>query len=502
MKSLKIIPLLAISSLFILAGCNAKPEKQAPTNENATVEQTANPEAAKADGENIPQAAEVKNAANEKADETKVNENKEDGNVKNQDTDADENKEDADEKAPEPTNDAPEAPRVQRANTNTGDGLFNLHFEHGDPTGKKCEEPEGCDCNGVKCPMNAECGHKMSAEDSERCMCGKSQVESDYTGYVCMEVAKDVYDLGCTEKDGCPCGKIKVYSNMGCKDGHATCAGTPVPGRGLSCSHKPYKKWLYSLNCFNDECDCYGETIHKGDICPPLECERGYEPSVIGCACGGHKDDGKSECVLGKDGKHVSYCTSSEGCECGDETCPMGAVCYHKKCVDRATLKPIPEGYELSFGIPKCVDETCACGKKGKCTQGKYCLDGICYSDPYRRKLLDGKIYYYHIFSKDIADAGPKEKYRNDLWSLMFVGLTHPDNDNEFEYICNYFDSVKVKGSDEDICHSDKAFDSSAQINEMMMHCGTAEIPEKVAAMYCTLDVVDGALQFSGWEEE
>ena len=511
MHSVRIVSIFGLV-MFIMVGCNAKTDKPASSDEKS--EPAANTEIVKADSDvKAPEAkadGDVK-APEAKADgEAKAPEANGEGEVK-----APEANGEGEAKAPEANGEgeanAPEANgegeakgQIARRERDDfpGDSFFNLHYVHGDSTGVVCEKPEGCDCGGIQCPMNAECGHKLSAEDSERCMCGKTPVGSEYSGYVCMEVAKGVYDLGCTEKDGCPCGKIKVYSNMGCDGEHATCAGSPVPGRGLSCSHKPYENWLYSLNCFNDECDCYGETIHKGDVCPPLECERGFEPSVIGCACGGHKDDGKSQCVLGKDGKHVSYCTSSEGCECGDETCPMGAVCYHKKCVDRTTLKPIPEGYELSFGVPKCVNETCACGKKGKCQQGKYCLDGICYSDPYRRKLLDSKTYYYHLFSKDLVDAGPKEKYRNDIWSLMFVGLVHPDNDNEFELICNYFNSVKVKGSDEDICLSNKYQNGETTINEMLMHCGLGEIPEKVAAMYCTLDVVNGALQFSGWQDE
>ena len=506
MNNTRFITILSLA-LFTIIGCNAKTDKSAEGQpENAADVKVAEQPEKTADIKAAEQPEKSADSDTTKA-EDKAEAQKPEA-VANAEVppvvDETDNRKDNSADAPETENAQPEEkPVVPREYAKiTGDSIFNIHYKHSDTTGVVCENPEGCDCNGVLCPMNAECGHKLSAEAEERCMCGNTPVTSDYTGYVCTEIAPGVFDLGCTEKDGCPCGKIKVYANMGCDGSHATCAGSPVPGRGLSCSRKPYEKWNFSLNCFKDECDCYGETISKGDVCPPLECKRGFEPSVLGCACNGHKDDGQSECVLSKDGKHVSYCASDDGCECGEETCPMGAACYHKKCVDRATLKPIPEGYTLSFGVPKCTEETCACGKKGTCQQGKYCLDGICISNPYRRKLLDGKMYYYHIFDKDLVDAGPKEQYRNDLWSLMFVNLKNPDNENEFEYICNYFNPVKVKGSDEDICQSDKYQNNETTINEMLMHCGTGEIPENVANMYCMLDVVDGVLQFSGWQEE
>ena len=448
-------------ALFVFSGCGQKTDKLASNSADAPKTADAAAEPAKAD-----------DGSAAKADADKADS----GDVK---PDAG-----ADKDAP-----APELPKAEQPAL-AGDSLLKTAKDNGTPAveGTVCDEPEGCDCNGTKCPMNAVCG--------DTCICGNKEVPPD-AGYECIEIAKNVYDLGCTEKDGCDCGKIKVYANMGCENGHATCAGSPVPGRGLSCGRKPYKKNLFSLNCFKDECDCYGETIQKGDVCPPLNCERGFTPSVLGCACGGIRDDGKSLCVPGRDGKQVFYCMKDEGCECGDQSCANGSVCYHKKCVDRATLKPIPEEYELSFGLPKCVNETCACGKKGKCAEGKYCLDGICYGDPYKRSI-DGKVYYYHLFGKEIADAGPKEAYRNDLWSLMFINL-NSDN-NEPVRICSLFDAVRVKGSDEDICKSEKGAEMT--VADILTRCGTAEIPEKVATMYCTLDVVDGALQFSGWEAE
>ena len=168
-----------------------------------------------------------------------------------------------------------------------------------------CEEAEGCECGETKCPMNAVCTDGV-------CRCGNTLVESYYTGYACFEIAKGVYDLGCTESEGCPCGKIKVYSNMGCSGTFGTCAGTPVPGRGLSCRHKPYKDKFYSLGCFKDECDCYGETIHKDEICEPLACTNGFKATPQGCTCDGRKYEEGYICVPGRDQRLVNYCTDKE----------------------------------------------------------------------------------------------------------------------------------------------------------------------------------------------
>ena len=354
--------------------------------------------------------------------------------------------------------------------------------------GTVCEEAEGCACGETTCPMNAVCTDGV-------CKCGDTLVESYYTGYICMEIAKGVYDLGCTESDGCPCGKVKVYANMGCSGKWGTCAGIPVSGRGLSCRHKPHNGMMYSLGCFKDECTCFGTTIHKDDICDPPTCSNGFELTPQGCSCNGLIDNGTNsyKCVTGKEDKKISVCLKSDGCDCGEEQfCPIGSVCYHKKCVDRATLKALPEeGYKIERGLPQCDSDECVCHKT-KCKSGAFCLNGVCYGDPYFRKI-DGKVYYYHLFTKDpVADAGAKEKYRDVVWELLFM--------DESAAICSKFGSVRVKGGAEDICKDSEH--AGMTVAEAMKHCGTAPIPEKVATMYCTLDVEDGALLFSGWEND
>ena len=464
--------ILSLSLLLLFAGCNAKNDPAPAPEAPAATAQSADASQPNADGvKNAPAPADSGAKADVPAGD----------DVQSPFDSAQDN--------------TPAAPSTVKG-TVASDKFMQVEFQ---PVieGTVCNAPEGCDFGGTyKCPMNAT----MTAD--QQCYCGKTLVREGFESYACIEIAKGIYDLGCTESSGCPCrdGKIKTYSNMGCSGYYATCAGAIVPGRGLSCTAKPYQNWLYSLKCFNDECTCYDKTISKGEICPPLVCERGYSPSPNGCACNGKLDDGKSECVLTKDGKLAAFCTSPDGCECGETTCPTGPVCRHNKCVDRITHKEIPEGYEMHFGIPRCAQQDdCACGKKGKCANGKYCLNGTCYGDPYTRRIGD-KVYYYHLFTKDIADAGPKEPYRNALWSLLFVDMTLPTEGNPARPICTMFSSVREKGKPDDLCKSDAH--SNISIEEILTRCGTGEIPEKVAAMYCTLDVVDGALEFSGWENE
>lgn len=342
--------------------------------------------------------------------------------------------------------------------------------------GVTCEEAEGCDCGETKCPMNAVCTDGV-------CKCGETLVESYYTGYICMEIGKGVFDLGCTESKGCPCGKTTVFANMGCSGKWGTCGGAPVPGRGLSCRHKPHKDRFYSLGCFKDSCDCFGEQIAKDEICEAPTCKNGFSLTPQGCTCDGRVYAEGYTCVIGKEMKQVSYCTEDDGCECGEGSCPKGSVCRRDKCVDRTTLKEIPEGYTLTNGFPKCTSDECVCHKT-KCKSGQHCLNGVCYTDPYFRKL-DGKTYYFRIDAQN-------DKTRDALWELLFL--------DEGDEICTKFAAIREGDSASDLCKDPEH--ASMTVAEALKHCGSAPIPKNVAVLFCTLDMKDGALHFSGWQAE
>ncbi len=459
-----------ISASLAFAACNSKTEPATAPAQPQEAPQNAAP------AETAP-AANDADEANPEAPQNEAQPNS--APVAPEANDADEAKTEAPQNEVQPDS-APETAPIANENNPL---LPTADNAQAPSAGVTCEEAEGCECGETKCPMNAVCTDGV-------CKCGDTIVESTYTGYSCWEIAKGRYDLGCTEAAGCPCGKITVYANMGCSGKWGTCAGSPVTGRGLSCRHKPYKDMYYSLGCFKDECDCYGTTIHKDEICPPLECTAGFAPTPQGCTCDGRPFDENYVCVPTKENKTVNYCINAEGCACGETTCPRGSVCRRDKCVDRTTLKEIPEGFELFKGFPKCTAEECVC-HKAKCKNGKYCLNGICYGDPYFRKI-DGKVYYYHILTgDDLADAGEKEKFRDTLWTLLFM--------NETDLICRLFPDIRVKGSDSNLCQ-DPAH-SNMTIADALTHCGVADIPENVASLYCTLDIIDNALVFSGWQE-
>ena len=352
------------------------------------------------------------------------------------------------------------------------------------PTGESvtCEEAEGCDCGETKCPMNAVCTDGV-------CKCGDTLVESGYTGYACWEIAKGVYDLGCTESQGCPCGKITVYSNMGCSGSFATCAGAPVPGRGLSCRHKPYKNKYYSLGCFKDTCDCYGQEIQKDEICAPLECKDGFKATPQGCSCDGRKYEEGYICVPGKDQRLINYCTDPDGCPCGEEkTCARGTVCRNGNCVDRYTLHDILPGFEIVRGLPTCKDEeNCLCSRKKikakLCKLDQVCLNDRCYNNPNFRKF--GDIAYYYIF--DTKEDATYDR----IWNLMFVDANLP--------ICSLFSQIKEAGSDHNICDDEATKENT--VADLMTHCGTASIPDDVKILFCTLSMDQTALVFSGWHK-
>ena len=158
--------LLVIASLLLFSGCGQKTDKPASNTADTPKTADAAAEPAKAD-----------DGSAAKADADKADS----GDVK---PDAG-----ADKDAP-----APELPKAEQPAL-AGDSLLKTAKDNGTPAveGTVCDEPEGCDCNGTKCPMNAVCG--------DTCICGNKEVPPD-AGYECIEIAKNVYDLGCTEKDG------------------------------------------------------------------------------------------------------------------------------------------------------------------------------------------------------------------------------------------------------------------------------------------------------------
>ena len=448
MKSYFLTVLLSVSLILAVCSCNKASDSDKPSGAEAK------PSEAKADND----------TPSEKGDAAKAEapSEKSDAAKKADDADKPDTKKKVDPSVPNPAV-LPDAP----APVLTGESVT-------------CEEAEGCECGETKCPMNAVCTDGV-------CRCGNTLVESYYTGYACFEIAKGVYDLGCTESEGCPCGKIKVYSNMGCSGTFGTCAGTPVPGRGLSCRHKPYKDKFYSLGCFKDECDCYGETIHKDEICEPLACTNGFKATPQGCTCDGRKYEEGYICVPGRDQRLVNYCTNPDGCACGEEkTCAQGTVCRKGNCVDRYTLHDIPEGFEIVHGLPTCKDEdACICymkkGKTKKCNKDQVCLNDYCYNNPNFRKF--GDVAYYFIF-----DTNDDQTY-DRIWNLMFVDATLP--------ICSLFSHVKENGSSNDICETSQ----DMTVEDVMTHCGSAAIPADVKTLFCTMSMEQDALVFSGWHK-
>ncbi len=378
-----------------------------------------------------------------------------------------------------------------------------------------CESDEGCKCGATACPKNARC-------NNNQCVCGNTVIDSENAGYECLPIVNEPsmyeYDLFCKEKDGCKCGKITSAVHMGCSDGHATCAGQPVPGRGLACRNKPHNGYTWHLACFKNECDCYGNKIKKNEICERLDCPNGFNYTTSGCICDRLTlNTNDYVCSLSKDNKNVNVCINDNGCECGNLTCPVLSVCRKGACLDRISLQPLPENYTIVNGLPQCNEDSCACAQK-VCEHGNYCINGTCYNDPYIRKL-DGK-YYYFRFNEffDTIKSNPDLNYVSFddvlspnaaqalMMSLLFVDpatpICHPDFKFSNGATLSYMLSEAVN------CNNDEI--KTYTVGDLLKNCGAAAVTENVADKYCHLNFVqknDGmagtgeylVLRTSGW---
>lgn len=372
-----------------------------------------------------------------------------------------------------------------------------------------CQAAEGCVCEGAvgstKCPQNSYC------IDGGGCGCGNTKLspdDADIDGYACNLVSDNQYDWVCRESNGCRCGSITAAVNMGCNGKNATCLGSPVPGRGLACRPKAYNNYKYHLACFKDECECYGKMITKDEVCEPLECPDNYIRGPKGCMCGSEVLADGFECVAGKGGKAVHYCTESGDakCSCGESNCAEYEVCKRGECVDRIAMKKQEDrdNYEFVDGFWKCTNpDGCTCGKPAKngkpnCVTGKYCINGSCRKDRYFR-TVDGKALYYKFNENtDVTDAS-----FHSLWNLIFIDENEPICQNGYTEIYQNVDGKQVE-----FCYDEQY--KNMTVAEFMKNCGVGPQPEKVSDLYCEIDVMNGSLghiqsqykiSVSGWKE-
>ncbi len=301
---------------------------------------------------------------------------------------------------------------------------------------QKCNKPEGCACGDMTCPQNARC-------DKNECFCGASKVTPDIVGFVCSDDS-----------------------------------GEP------------------QLECKTDDCSCYGKKMKKQEICEPERCTRYSVPGPKGCMCDGVAIDTEQySCEPGKDGKMVQVCRENNStCSCGDESCDPLSVCYKDHCVDRATLKPLSTGYRLVHGVLKCSNPAgCACGKT-QCEENKYCMNGLCFRDPFTKKF-DNKIYYYRfVRTNDSLDDAIAQ-------SLLYEDERKTLEQYEKE-LKRYDSGLYIRG----IGNRDK----NMTIAELLKTCGGGNIPKDVATKYCYIRLIqeegecggDHVLEFSGWQDE
>ena len=319
----------------------------------------------------------------------------------------------------------------------------------------------------------------------------------------------------CTKEEECQCGENSCMKDMYCISGNCYCGETPVTthAKGLQCDHN-------TLKCDAASCNCYGHKIKKDDFCYRARCGFYGKLDEKGCKCGGvPMDDTLFSCELGKDGKPIAICTDSVGCSCDKAFCPINTACVKGQCVDYLTLKPKPGKdvldetvlFDKSNGLPVCnSDAGCACGKKS-CEKGKYCINGVCFRDPFTKKF-DNKVLYYRFTNTDSPEDNTINYRPTNL-------LFEDENKKLCEYekeLRSYYDEYggiffkkyKDDSFDNHLCANEQYKDMT--IGEFLKNCGTGPVPADVAVKYCYigLEFVNGevetelSINYSGWEGE
>ena len=278
----------------------------------------------------------------------------------------------------------------------------------------RCEH-DTCRCGKTECERGEAC-------DGKGCLCGN--VKAPGKNYLCKSGAWE-----CPTHDGCNCGNALCFDNMVCHNGACLCGGRPAPDEDYRCEERPEGlSWV----CHADvHCRCYDNFIAKGDVCRPVSCGEHETLKGGGCFCGESASLGVPWRCASVQGKYENVCASTEGCQCGKETCPWGSVCREGSCVDRVTGSPVPEGiqYKMTHGYALCIQEDgCTCGKT-TCRNETYCVGGACYENPVFR-MIGGQRVAFDISEVrevrdeyDIAnDPAPMTPNYNRVWDEVLVG--------------------------------------------------------------------------------
>ncbi len=294
----------------------------------------------------------------------------------------------------------------------------------------------------------------------------------------------------CALKEGCKHDSLTCTEGSLFEDGACLCGSIyfVFPGKGITCQEQ--SDHSHQLICTQDVCNCYGDRIKKGQACQVKTCNGLQTLSEEGCVCGTTPLQKGYQCEFGRAERAIQSCNQSEGCICGKRQCKAHETCYKDKCVDRISLKPIPEGYTSTKGLPRCESpQGCNCGSS-TCEQGSFCINQICYHDPYFRKM-EGKVFYYRLFDfNDRLDTHESyESYRQSLWSFLFAP--------EQTLICDL-----ELGRNSRYC--DETPDMT--VGAFLKTCGETKMPKNVAQMYCLLSLEtykDGlGVVAMGWKED
>ncbi len=209
-----------------------------------------------------------------------------------------------------------------------------------------CRHDEGCVCGEHQCPKGTYCasgqcmcgdeplreGYRCSSNyqicDSPSCMCGDQPLNSDYACSMGRQI--------CLSENGCVCGEKTCPEKTYCESGQCMC-GNELLKPGYECIHHRLvcknadgcdgcgeQRCLQNTSCTSGQCMCGEEPLREG-----YRCDKGIVVcDSAACSCGNEPLKDGYLCIRDK-----QICKNSDGCACGEKTCPLDTYCKSNQCM-------------------------------------------------------------------------------------------------------------------------------------------------------------------------
>ena len=223
--------------------------------------------------------------------------------------------------------------------------------------------------------FSENCGHELCGKGGVcaegRCLCdGKPDGPANKNEYECLEQRDKSLKKTwlCSNDAGCTCGDVICPKGATCHNGRCLCGTTDVTPTTPQQRADNSTLWCVDdkLTCTQEDgCSCGGEVCPQGAICHNGRCLCGTM-DVTPTTPQQRADNPTLWCFNDK-----LICNQEDGCSCGGEFCPKGTICHDGQCLCgklniSAHGPDVPSdlsGYTCeNDALLICESESCQCG--------------------------------------------------------------------------------------------------------------------------------------------